>query len=212
STSSTGLPLVPLIPPRECTPLAAPRPFVPPVLLGSSFPPAPPQPQSSVAPAPPWPYGYPPTPRSPKPPAPPWPSRSSASPWLVGSPSPPWAPPSPAPLPPSSSLRRLHHGPPSWLRPRSRLAPPATSPSCLLPGSSLLLSPLWLLPRSSPPWTFPSSTRASSGTDFLPTRCCPLSPSHIHSFVLLLSPSPSLPFFSTAQARIFWEGDKMSHL
>ncbi len=36
-----------------------------------------------------------------------------------------------------SSLRRLHRGPPSWLWPGSRLAPPAPSPSCLRPGSSL---------------------------------------------------------------------------
>ncbi|KAL0162610.1 hypothetical protein M9458_042006, partial [Cirrhinus mrigala] len=51
STSSAGLPnpsgsaLVshPLLPPQDCTPSAAPCPFVPPFLLGSSFPPAPPQ-------------------------------------------------------------------------------------------------------------------------------------------------------------------------
>ncbi len=36
-----------------------------------------------------------------------------------------------------SSLRRLHHGLPSWLWPGSRLAPPAPSPSSLRPGSSL---------------------------------------------------------------------------
>ncbi|KAL0157431.1 hypothetical protein M9458_048677, partial [Cirrhinus mrigala] len=56
------------------------------------------------------------------------------------------------------------------------------SPPWLLPPSDLpwtLLSPPWLLPPSSPPWTFPSSTRAYA--DFL-------LPSHVHSFVHLLSP------------------------
>ncbi len=49
-----------------------------------------------------------------------------------------------------SSLRWLHRGPPSWLRPGSRLVPPAPSPSCSLSGTSLrLIHPgLWLLSSS----------------------------------------------------------------
>ncbi|KAI2659919.1 Titin [Labeo rohita] len=196
--------VVPLTPPRDCTPPAAPRPFVPPALLGSSFPPAPPQ--SSVALALPQPSGSPPTPRSPKPPATPWPSRSSSSPWLIGSPSLAWAPPPPAlpssVAPPealSPSLSRLHRGPLSWLWPESRLAPSAPSPFCLLPGSSLCLihpGPFCLLLGSSlhyhllGPCLSSSSQesvlRASSGTDLLPALRRPLSPSHIHSFLLLL--------------------------
>ncbi|KAL0168690.1 hypothetical protein M9458_036912, partial [Cirrhinus mrigala] len=94
-----------------------------------------PTPQSSVAPAPPW---------SPEPCTPPWLSGSSVSPGLVGSPSAPRAP-HPLAAPPlvkpflhhGSSLRQLRCGPPSWLRPRSRLASPAPGPFCLHPGSSL---------------------------------------------------------------------------
>ncbi|KAL0168702.1 hypothetical protein M9458_036924 [Cirrhinus mrigala] len=88
-----------------------------------------------------------------------------------------------------------------WVPSVSTLAPPSLrlsdppwavlSPPWLLPSSDppwTLLSPPWLLPPSSPPWTFPSSARSSSCIDFL-------LPSHVHSFVHLLSPTTIRPFF-----------------
>ncbi len=44
----------------------------------------------------------------------------------------------------SLGVRRLHRGPPLWLWPGSRHAPPPLDPSCLFPGSSLLCRPLGL--------------------------------------------------------------------
>ncbi len=68
-----------------------------------------------------------------------------------------------------SSLRRLHCGPPLWLWPGSRQAPPALGPSCLSPGSSLL--------------------------HHLPSLCLP-APSRVSVLLLslLLSSRPPLPF------------------
>ncbi|KAL0174142.1 hypothetical protein M9458_030110, partial [Cirrhinus mrigala] len=137
--------VVPLPPPRYCTPPAAPRCSILPVLLGSSFPSAPPQ--------------SPPTPPSPKPSAPPWPSGFSASPWLVNS---AYASGSTTTCSAAIAL------PPPWL------LPPASGPPGILLGSSLrqshpgrlraslsaLLQPLALLLNPRPPSTIgPSTTR-----------------------------------------------------
>ncbi len=90
-----------------------------------------------------------------------------------------------------SSLR-LHCGLPSWLRPGSCLAPPAPSPSCPLPGSSLhQLHPGLCLSSSS--WV--SVLRPNLLQLCLPAFL-PAVPCH-HPFstpcVLLLIPPPSLP-------------------
>ncbi|KAI2655779.1 Filamentous hemagglutinin [Labeo rohita] len=156
---------------------------------------------SSVAAAPPWPSGSPP---------PPWPSRSSSSHWLVGSSSPPQAPFPPA-LPPSDS-------PLESSSPSSIMAPPSVAStvgrlhgcglgptwllllqvsSCLLPGFSCFLlgfslhhlHPGLLLPGVRPPPEPPPVLSACLPASPLPFP----SPSHIHSFVLLLSPPPSHP-------------------
>ncbi len=82
-----------------------------------------------------------------------------------------------------TSLRRLHHGPPSWLWPGYRLAPPAPSPSCLLPGSSPIITTLDFVRW--PPPGHPATSLTSSNQ---------LYPSHVPSFVCLHSPPPSLPF------------------
>ncbi|KAI2657574.1 Nuclear mitotic apparatus protein 1 [Labeo rohita] len=132
--------------------------------------------------------------------------------------SPPPAPPSVCPLE-SSALPPPWFLPPSappwatimavaWVLPGSSCSKSLLSSPWLLPPSDplrTLLSSPWLLPPSSPPWS-PSSTRASSGTDFLPALRYPLSPSHIYSFVLSLCPPPSLPFFSTSG-----RGGQLSH-
>ncbi len=56
-------------------------------------------------------------------------------------------------------IRWLHRGPPLWLWPGSRQAPPVPGPSCLLPGSSLLRHPLGLCLLA-----------PSRGTSVVPTR------------------------------------------
>ncbi len=105
----------------------------------------------------------------------------------------------------ASSLRRLHHGPPSWLGPGpawllqvppicslapssvwSALAPPGSSLHQVHPGSSCLL------PGSQSP-CLPSCK----------PFVVPPSPSLLH--YLCMSPSVP-PFVSTAQDRTFWEG------
>ncbi|KAI2666688.1 Zinc metalloprotease ZmpB [Labeo rohita] len=147
-------------------------------------------PQSSVAPALTRTSGSLPPPRLPEPWTPPWPSGSSVSPGLIGSPSPPRTPPTLA-LPtgvvsPSSTMATLsavgrHHvcglGL-AWLLllqvpSVSTSDPPWTLVSSLAPPSVTTTMDFVCCP---PPGS-PSSTRASSCTDFLfPSRIHFLSP------------------------------------
>ncbi len=158
-------------------------------------------------------------------PAPPWPSGSSVLPWLIGSPSSPQAPP---PLAPPSSVGPLESSaltppqilPPSappwatimavaWVLPgssctKSLLAPPSVWSPLDHPVSSLAPSSIvsTLDPVSRPPPGSPSSTKASTFTVFLPALHNYLFPSHVHSFVLLLSPPLSLPFLCGMRSRL----------
>ncbi|KAL0176582.1 hypothetical protein M9458_028912, partial [Cirrhinus mrigala] len=118
--------------------------LVPPALLGSSFPSAPPW--SSVASAPLWPSG------------------SSSSPWLIGSPSPPRVPPPPAPTLSAGALESSTL-PPPWLLPLS--APPWVAFTAWVPPvstySKLLLSSL----------SFSSTLAPSSVVSTLDSVCHP---------------------------------------
>ncbi|KAI2647205.1 Titin [Labeo rohita] len=133
-------------------------------------------------------------PLSPEPSVPPWPSRSSASPWLIASPSPPWATPPARPWSHQAfqhhddSFHQLHRGSPSWLRPGSRLAPPAPSCSCVLPGSSLhliCLGSFCLHPGSSLSLDCSDSSGHLRGS---PSVCYTLVPSSTINFVGRLPP------------------------
>ncbi|KAL0177470.1 hypothetical protein M9458_026364 [Cirrhinus mrigala] len=148
---------------------------------------APDPPRPSISPPPP-----PPPPRSLKPSAPPWPSGSSASPWLVGSPFPPWAPLPPA-LPPTVSPLEF----------ASSTMAPISNGSTMGPLHGCGLGPAWLLLLQVPSVfsLTPPSTVSSLDSVRHPPPGCPIvslpscqpfaipSPSHIHSFVLLLTAS-----------------------
>ncbi|KAL0198509.1 hypothetical protein M9458_007049, partial [Cirrhinus mrigala] len=171
--------------PWDSTPAATSSPSIPPALSGSSFPTTPPW--SSAAPAPPWLSGSPPLPQSPGPSAPSWLSGYSASPWHIGPPSPPWAPLPPAP-PQSVSLLESSTLPPHWLLPPSA-APWIAFMALSFPGSSLCL-----VCHSSCGFLCGSSLHHHH-PGYLPALRRPLSLSHIHSFVLLLSPPFFVPSF-----------------
>ncbi|KAI2653845.1 Accumulation-associated protein [Labeo rohita] len=157
--------------PQDSTPQATPRRSVPPAPLGSSLPPAPLGTSGSP-------------PRSPEPWTPPRPSGSSVSPGLVGSPSPPRAPPPLAP-PPSVSPLESSALPLPWLLPPSAVGRHLSFTWLLLlrvPSVSSLAPPSVVTTMDfvcCPPPENASSTRAC--TDLL-------LPSHVHSFVHLLSP------------------------
>ncbi len=121
------------------------------------------------------------------------PSAPPDPPHCPGSLSPSRAPLPPAPPPSVGPLESAAIPPPwvaflavAWVLPGSRLAPPAPSPSCLLPPSGLpwlLLSPSWLLPPSSPPWIL--------CVFLLPDACPPPKPPPVLFACLPASPLPS---------------------
>ncbi len=115
-----------------------------------------------------------------------------------------------------SFLRRLHCGPPSWLWPGSRLAPPAPSPSCLCPGSSLrLIRPgsYCFIPGSFLQLHHPGLCISSSSWSSGHLLNLLQSPFSIPRPLLCPPPkSPSVtPFFSAARGHAFWEVGDLSH-
>ncbi|KAL0170436.1 hypothetical protein M9458_035032, partial [Cirrhinus mrigala] len=192
-----------LVPPAspwsvDSTPPATPHPSAPPALSGSSFSLAPPW--SSVTLGPPWPSGSPHLPQVLEPSAPVTLARRLSVSTLgstttcsttVGQPF----------LYHGPSLHQLHHGSASWLRPGSCQAPPAPSVFFMAPPSIVSSHVSGLCPN----------LLLGCSPAFLPALHHHLSPCHIHFFVFLLSPSPSLPLSLRCKVPLFWEGDELSH-
>ncbi len=127
--------------------------------------------------------------------------------------------------PPLNRQPFLHHGSPSWLWPGSCLGPawllllqvPPVSSfhlvhpgfSCLRSGSSLHhLHPGFCMFSSSRMPVLHPNLHLYCLPAFLPALCHPLSPPHILSFVLLLSPPQSLPLLLSGARPRFQGGGR----